>query len=218
MSQATGWSLKERSKSIEFYRVNFFTDRSDILLNRSFIRGVSSWKRLALFLLLVLFLPSCAELSYLKESKPPQIINQVPFYPQEDFQCGPASLASVLNFWGIPVTPREIAADIYSPSARGTLNLDMRLYSEKKGLRAVHYKGSVEDIKNKIDLGYPMIVLVDLGLLIYQQNHFMVVVGYDENNFLAHSGKERLKSIPLKKFIKTWEKTNFWALWIRPEP
>lgn len=91
------------------------------------------------------------------------------------------------------------------------------LYSGKKGMKATHYKGSMDDIRNKIDLGYPMIVLVDLGLLVYQQNHFMVVVGYNENGIIAHSGKERLKPIPLKKFIKTWEKTNFWTLWIKPQ-
>ncbi len=126
-------------------------------------------------------------------------------------------MAGVLNFWGIRVTPEEIATDIYSPSARGTLNLDMILYPEKKGMKATHYKGSIDDIRNKIDLGYPVIVLVDLGLLIYQQNHFMVVVGYDENGVVANSGKDRLKPILLKNFIKTWEKTNFWTLWIKPK-
>ena len=185
--------------------------------NRLFIRGVSLWKRLFLLFLFVPFLLSCTETLYLKESKPLRIINNVPFYPQEDFQCGPASLAGVLNFWDIHVTPEEIATDIYSPSARGTLNLDMILYPEKKGMKATHYKGSIDDIRNKIDLGYPVIVLVDLGLLIYQQNHFMVVVGYDENGIVANSGKDRFKPIPLKNFIKTWEKTNFWTLWIKPK-
>jgi len=126
-------------------------------------------------------------------------------------------LAGVLNYWGIHVTSEEIATDIYSPSARGTLNLDMVLYSEKKGMEVTHYKGSMDDIRNKIDLGYPVIVLVDLGLLIYQQNHFMVVVGYDENGIVANSGKNRLKPILLENFIKTWEKTNFWTLWIKPK-
>ena len=84
-------------------------------------------------------------------------------------------------------------------------------------MKAIHYKGGIEDIRNKIDSGYPMIVLVDLGLLVYQQNHFMVVVGYEENGIIAHSGKERLKFIPLKNFINTWEKTNFWTLWIKPQ-
>ena len=185
--------------------------------NRLITRGASSWKRLFVFLLLISSLLSCTETLFLKESEPLRLIENVPFYPQEAFQCGPASLAGVLNFWGLPVTPEEIATEIFSPSARGTLNLDMMLYPEKKGMKAIYYKGSMVDIRNKIDLGYPMIVLVDLGFLVYQQNHFMVVVGYDENGIIAHSGKDRLKPIPLKNFIKTWEKTNFWTLWIKPQ-
>ena len=184
--------------------------------NRLFIRGASSWKRLFVFLLLISSLLSCTETLFLKESEPLRLIENVPFYPQEAFQCGPASLAGVLNFWGLPVTPEEIATEIFSPSARGTLNLDMMLYPEKKRMKTIYYKGSMDDIRNKIDLGYPMIVLVDLGFLVYQQNHFMVVVGYDENGIIAHSGKDRLKPIPLKNFVKTWEKTNFWTLWIKP--
>jgi ABC-type bacteriocin/lantibiotic exporter with double-glycine peptidase domain len=93
----------------------------------------------------------------------------------------------------------------------------MILYAEKKGMKALHYKGSVDDIRSKIDLGYPVIVLIDLGFWLYQQNHFMVVVGYYENGIVANSGKDRLKPIPLKDFIKTWEKTKFWTLLIIPE-
>jgi ABC-type bacteriocin/lantibiotic exporter with double-glycine peptidase domain len=187
------------------------------LPNRLFAGGASSWKRLFVLFLIISSLLSCAETLFLKESKPLRLIENVPFYPQEAFQCGPASLAGVLNFWGIHVTPEEVATEIFSPSAGGTLNLDMMLYPEKKGLKAIYYKGSMDDIKNKIDSGYPMIVLVNLGLLVYQQNHFMVVVGYDENGIIAHSGRDRLKPIRLKNFIKTWEKTNFWTLWIKPQ-
>lgn len=187
-------------------------------MNRAFIGGVSVGKRL--FLSLFLFVPlllACAESLSLKEFKPLRIINHVPFHPQEEFQCGPASLAGVLNFWGIQASPEEIAKDIYSPSARGTLSLDMILYPIRKGMEATHYQGSLEDIREKVDSGYPLIVLVDLGVLVYQQHHFMVVVGYDEHRIVANSGKNQHQAIPFKRFIKTWDKTNFWTLWIRPQ-
>ena len=105
------------------------------------------------------------------------IIRGLPFYPQEDYQCGPASLASVLNYWGGAVTPGDVAEDIYSRSARGTLNIDMALYAEARGLDASFYSGGLPDVKSKIEAGYPLIVLVDLGFSFYQVNHFMVVVG-----------------------------------------
>ena len=142
------------------------------------------------------------------------MIQNVPFHPQEEFQCGPASLAGVLNHWNINVSPEEIASEIYSKSAKGTLNIDMVLYAEKTGLKARQYRGSMEDIKNKIDSGYPLIVLVDEGVLVYQRNHFMVVVGYGEEGILANSGREQHKFIPFKEFLRSWERTKFWTLLI----
>lgn len=179
--------------------------------------GVSCRRRpsiYSLFILSILF--SCAGTQSLPDSQSTRLIEQVPFFPQEAYQCGPASLAGVLNYWGTTVTPEEIAAEIYSPSARGTLNLDMVLYPERKGFKAKSYQGSIEDIRGKIDSGYPLIVLVDEGLWMVQQNHFMVVVGYDEKNIIAHSGRKRLKRIPLQTFIKSWERTKLWTLLITP--
>lgn len=171
-----------------------------------------------LILILILgFLLSCATTRKVNRSRPCQVLEDVPFYPQQKYQCGPASLAGVLNYWGVDVSPEDIATDIYSRSAKGTLNVDMLLYAEGKGLKAHQYKGSLEDIRTHIDSGHPLIVLVDYGFWVYQQNHFMVVVGYDEDRIIANSGKNRQKSIPLKEFLKSWKKTEFWTLLIAPK-
>jgi predicted double-glycine peptidase len=144
------------------------------------------------------------------------MIQNVPFHPQEEYQCGPASLAGVLTYWNIMVSPEEIALEIYSKSVRGTLNIDMVLYVERRGLKARQYRGSLEDLKTKIDSGYPLIVLVDEGFLIYQKNHFMVVIGYGEEAILANSGREQHKFIPVKDFLRSWGRTKFWTLVITP--
>ncbi|HLB02506.1 MAG TPA: C39 family peptidase, partial [Nitrospiria bacterium] len=39
-------------------------------------------------------------------------VEGVPFYPQKEYQCGPASLAAVLNYFGQAVSPEEIAEAI----------------------------------------------------------------------------------------------------------
>ncbi|MBW1677951.1 MAG: peptidase C39 family protein [Deltaproteobacteria bacterium] len=167
------------------------------------------------FVLPILF--SCAGAPDVKESRTSQIIESVPFYPQEAYQCGPASLAGVLNYWQTGVSPEDIAGEIYSESAKGTLDIDMISYAERKGLKAMQYKGSVEDIKRNIDSGYPVIVLVDYGFWVYQQNHFMVVIGYNENGILANSGRDRLKFIPFRDFLKLWKRTDFWTMLINPK-
>ena len=169
-----------------------------------------------LFFLIISLLFSCAGPIPIRESGTPRIIKNVPFYPQEIYQCGPASLAAVLNYWGLKVSPADIAGAIYSQEAQGTLDVDMGFYAEKKGLKARQYRGGWEDLKKGIDSGVPLIVLVDYGFWVYQQNHFMVVIGYDENAVIAHSGKERDKRIPLNHFLRTWERTKFWTLQVTP--
>lgn len=157
---------------------------------------------------------SCSTVSVQLNSKP-ILIDKVPFYPQEDYQCGPASLAGVLNYWGVGVTPEEIAKEIYSASAKGTLNIDMLIYANKKGIHALQYAGGWDDLKTKINNGYPMIVLIDYGFSIYQENHFMVVVGYNDDGIIANSGKTEKMFIDKGKFLKAWKRTNYWTLLIK---
>jgi ABC-type bacteriocin/lantibiotic exporter with double-glycine peptidase domain len=164
------------------------------------------------FILLSLF--SCALNPEIKESGSGRIIENVPFYPQEAYQCGPSSLSSVLHYQGVHITPENIAQDIYSKSARGTLDIDMVLYAEKKDLKARQYEGNFQDIKFNINSGNPLIVMVDYGFWVFQQHHFMVVIGYNEHGIIVHSGRERLKFIPLSDFLKSWKKTDFWTLLI----
>ena len=172
---------------------------------------------LSLFILFILLLLcSCTPVSSLPATSNSHIIENVPFYSQETYQCGPAALAGVLNYWGVPETPEEIAGEIFSKSARGTLNIDMELYAQKKGLRAESYKGSIEDIKEKIHDGYPLIVLVDMGVLFYQANHFMVITGFSEDGVIVNSGKMKHGILSWKDFHRAWEKTHFWTLFITP--
>jgi ABC-type bacteriocin/lantibiotic exporter with double-glycine peptidase domain len=145
------------------------------------------------------------------------MIENVPFFPQEIYQCGPASLAGVFSYWGVKVSPEIIATEIYSKSAKGTLGLDMVLYAQKKGLDVGQSRGSIKSIKENIDLGYPVVVLVDYGFWVYQQNHFMVIVGYNENGVIANSGRNRLKFIREEDFLRSWGKTDFWTLLIKPK-
>jgi predicted double-glycine peptidase len=93
----------------------------------------------------------------------------------------------------------------------------MALYAQKKGLKAQNYKGDREDIKRKISDGFPMIVLVDFGFMVYQVNHFMVIIGFNEHGVVVNSGKYQGRLLSWRDFEKVWEKTDFWTLFIAPE-
>lgn len=169
---------------------------------------------LILFILLVFFYPYHPFFS-----KPSQehLIKDVPFSPQEDYQCGPASLAGILNYWKVPVSPSEIAREVYSHAAKGTLGIDLAHYARGKGLSATIISGSWEGLTKLIEAGYPVLVFVDLGFLSIQANHFMVVVGYDKGGVIVNSGKEREKKMKKRKFVRAWEKNDFWMLLVKPE-
>lgn len=147
---------------------------------------------------------------------------QVPFFAQEEFQCGPAALATVIDYWhtktgsGKNLTPEEIASDIYSPSARGVLGMDMERYARKQGFRVEHVAGSIDKLKENIDAGIPSIVLVDYGILVYQRNHFMVVKGYLSDGVLVNSGREEGKFIGNQELLSVWKKTAYWMLLVKP--
>lgn len=162
----------------------------------------------------IIFLSACS-VHYANPSKSAFVLDSVPFFPQEDFQCGPASLASVLNYHGISVQPSEVASAIYSKSARGTLTIDMILYSQKQGLKADQYSGSIDDLKNKLKNGYPLIVMSDFGFSAIQMNHFMVVTGYNDEGVVVNSGKSRSVLITYSNFASSWNRTKNWTLWIR---
>ena len=59
-------------------------------------------------------------------SLPQQVeLKAIPFYPQETHQCGPASLAMVLNAGGVKITPQELIPQVYLPQREGSLQVEM---------------------------------------------------------------------------------------------
>ena len=67
-------------------------------------------------------------------------LDSAPFFPQKDYQCGPASLATVMAYSGISVTPDDLVSKVYLPNRGGSLQVEMlaapRSYGLVVGLRA----------------------------------------------------------------------------------
>lgn len=144
-------------------------------------------------------------------------VENVPFYSQLSYQCGPASLAGVLNFYGEAETPDKIARAIFRDNIRGTVTLDMVLYAREKGFSARWYSGSPHDIQCAVDGGVPLIVMVDLGVANLSKYHYMVVVGYEPGGVIVNSGKEREKLMLWDRFLSPWKRTKCWTLRIEPK-
>jgi ABC-type bacteriocin/lantibiotic exporter with double-glycine peptidase domain len=146
-------------------------------------------------------------------------VKQVPFYPQTQYQCGPASLATVLNYWGRHVTPEQIAQEIYRPQMRGTLSLDLWRYAKTQDFQASVQQGSWEFLEMQVSRERPIIAFLNFGFREVPLGHFLVVVGVDpdDKNVIAYSGADKNQRIPFDRFKAAWEKTNYWSLLIEPK-
>ncbi|OPY72786.1 MAG: Peptidase C39 family protein [Syntrophorhabdus sp. PtaU1.Bin058] len=179
-------------------------------------------KRRFLPIFILLFLLGCSTANPPVPPVDAVLLRGVPFFRQDDFQCGPSALATVIHYWyikkNIDRRPSydDIAAAVYSPSARGVLGIDLELYAKRLGFDATQYSGSVADIRDNINKEVPLIILVDYGFLMYQGNHFMVTTGYTNDGIVVNSGRKQNEIIPDGELEKIWQKTGYWSLRIQP--
>lgn len=130
----------------------------------------------------------------------------VPFVKQMEDLCGPAALSSVFLFYGENIPQEEIAKDIYIKQLKGTLITDMENYAKKKGFKTLLKSSNIEEIKKLIDDGKPVIALIDLGFWTISVPHYVVVLGYNHDGIITHTGLEEKKLIPYREFEKKWQK------------
>lgn len=146
-------------------------------------------------------------------------IKGVPFFMQNTSLCGPAALASVMNYYDVGENVESIAARVYQEKLNGSLPIDLLLYAKEKGFQATFYKGSMDDLRFHTAHNTPLILFLNLGSMLYPIGHFIVVVGYNDNykSVLAHSAMEYEKVYSYEELDKLWSKTDYSTLLIRPQ-
>jgi tetratricopeptide (TPR) repeat protein len=144
-------------------------------------------------------------------------VAEVPFFPQERYQCGPAALAMVLAWSGLPVTQEDLVPQVYTPEREGSLRSDVLAAARRNGRLAVPV-ASLPDLLAEIAAGHPVLVFQNLALDWYPQWHFAVAIGYDleARELVLHSGLDERRVTPLGTFEHTWERGDYWALVVLP--
>ena len=141
-------------------------------------------------------------------------LTEVPFFAQEAFQCGPASLAMTLNAAAIAVTPETLKPELYLPDRHGSLQVEMLAATRRHGATAYQLAPELNDMLHEIAAGTPVVVLQNLAFGWYPVWHYAVVIGYDLDRaeIILRSGLERRQILPMTTFEYTWARSNYWAM------
>ena len=141
-------------------------------------------------------------------------LQHVPFFPQEDYQCGPASLATILSASGIKIEPDALVSQVYIPSKKGSLQIEMVAAIRRYGRIAYELKPELIDILKEVNAGRPVLVLENYNAGFSQTWHYAVVVGYDLNReeFISRSGVKRRETLSFNQFEYLWKQGGYWGV------
>ncbi|MFO7767245.1 MAG: PA2778 family cysteine peptidase [Pelovirga sp.] len=144
-------------------------------------------------------------------------LTEVPFFAQEEYQCGPAALAMLLAWNGQDVSLPQLVEQVYSPELKGSLQPSIVAAARRQGYLAYPLSGWSELVA-ELHGGQPVMILQNLGLSWYPRWHYAVVIGYDqgEQKVLLHSGVYPGMQMSMGVFERTWRRADYWGLVVVP--
>jgi len=150
---------------------------------------------------------------------PPRVeLTGVPFFPQQEYHCGPAALAAIINFRGGAVIPDQIAEQIYVPELKGSLQVEIVAAARQYDLLPVKLDGRLESLLRELAAGNPVFVLQNLAIDLYPMWHYEILIGYDleTRKMILRSGTSERITRSIATFEKTWQRAGYWALVLVP--
>lgn len=164
-----------------------------------------------IFILIPCTIHSDEESSGVKIKPGDRIITGVPFIKQTDNKyCGPAALATVMEYYGDNIDQQVIAKSVYTPELNGSLISDMRSYASERGYVSKTRSSNTGELQKVINDNNPAIILIDRGKWKVSIPHYYVVYGYNKNEkvFIINDGNDKARRISYEKLKSEWQKMN----------
>lgn len=143
----------------------------------------------------------------------PVELTRVPFFPQSEYQCGPAALATTLHYSGVDVDDKALEQAVFLPGRQGSLQAELLAATRRYGRIPYRIPGTPDALVAELNAGNPVLVMQNLGIDALPRWHYAVVVGYEPENsdWLLRSGTERHRLESHSRFLLSWQKAGYWA-------
>jgi tetratricopeptide (TPR) repeat protein len=141
-------------------------------------------------------------------------LTETPFFPQREYQCGPAALATALAYFKVPVTADALVEQVYIPERKGSVQAEMLAAPRRYGMVSYALAPRFDDLLREIAAGTPVVVLQNYGFGPFDRWHYATAVGFNarSGSLVLRSGEWRRWWMPLGLFERTWRDSGYWAM------
>lgn len=138
----------------------------------------------------------------------------VPFFPQEEYQCGPAALATVLVESGIETSPDILTPQIYLPERQGSLQPELLAASRRAGRIPYVIEDDLATVFAQLQGGRPVLLLQNLRTQHFPVWHYAVLTGVDPatGEVFLNTGISEQQPMSAGKFARLWDWAGNWAM------
>lgn len=175
--------------------------------------------RVGLAALASLMLAACATPSAWRQVSPPSVeLAKTPFFPQADYQCGPAALATVLAVADPEIHADALIDEVYVPARQGSLQPELIAAVRRRAQVPVAVPRRLSALVAAVEAGSPVLVLQNLGIDALPVWHYAVVIGFDPDlpAVLLRSGTTERESLPPRRFLASWSRAAHWGFSVHP--
>jgi tetratricopeptide (TPR) repeat protein len=153
----------------------------------------------------------CTAAPRLPADAPTVELATVPFFPQTEYQCGPAALATVLAHAGVDIAADDLVDEVYIAGLQGSLQPEMLGATRRHGLLPYVLEPDAAALAAELAAGRPVLVLQNLGFERAPLWHYAVVIGIDGDEVILRSGTERRRVERDVRFLRSWQRGDNWA-------
>lgn len=142
------------------------------------------------------------------------VLLESPFFPQTEYQCGPAALATLLVAAGVETTAERLTPQVYLPDRKGSLQLELLAATRRAGRIPFVIDNDLAILFSEVEHGRPVLVLQNLQTRHFPVWHYAVLVGFDaaSGQVYLNTGTLQNEAMNAGKFGRLWDWAGNWAM------